>query len=316
MRGTVRAAAPVALAALLAAGCGTARPRPATDGSGVGAGDKPRPAAASGPATITRADAGRLAQTLLARAVVPGGAHLLAGRAPSPVGQSPGWTAGSPSLGRHRIWTVTEPVSTVYDLISRHVPTGMTSAGTGQSGTSAGVSQEFVSYRPRQFPAGVNQAILTMTVAPSGTGTLLRADVQVIWYPPRSAAEYVPAGMRAVTITASYASLAAPRTVSKTFTSAALIGRLAAMLNGAYASPGGETNCPMERVSYKLAFAPSRTAAPYLVATVGGCGFVAVTVAGHQQPALQEPAALSPALSRLIGRPTDLPRSARIPPTQ
>jgi hypothetical protein len=311
MTGTVRAAAPVVLAALLAAGCGTAHARP----GGVSAGGRSRPAAAAGPATITRTDAERLARTLLARAIVPRGARVLAGRVPAAASRSPDWEAGSPSFGLHRVWTVNEPMSAVYDLVSKHVPTGMTPAGSGQSSSPAGIGQEFVSYRPRQLPVGVDQATLSMTVSPAGAVTLVRADVQVIWYPPRSAAEYVPARMHAVTITASYAGSAA-RTVSKTFTSAALIGRLAAMLNGAHASAGGAVNCPMERVSYKLAFAPSRTAAPYLVATEGGCGTVPVTVAGHQQPALQAPGALGPALSKLMGRPAGLPRSARIPPTQ
>lgn len=316
MRGTVRAAVPVALAALLAAGCGTVRQPPAAPGRGVGAGDKSRPAAASGPATITRADAERLARTLLARAVVPRGAHVLAGRAPAAVSRPPGWASGSPSFGLHRIWTVSAPASAVYSLVSRHVPTGMRWAGNGQGSTAMGVTQQFVTYSPGRPPAGVGQATLSMTVAPAGTMTLLRADVQVIWYPPRSPAEYIPAGIHAVTITASYSGPAGPRTVSRTFTSAALAGRLAAMLNGAHASAGGYANCPAELVSYKLAFAPSPGAVPYLVATVGSCAIVPVTVAGHQQPALQEPGALGPALSRLMGRPAGLPRSARIPPAQ
>jgi hypothetical protein len=312
----VRVAAPVLTAVVLVAGCGTAHYQPAGDGRGVGAGDRPLPAPARGPATITRADAERLARTLLARAVVPQGARVLAGQAPAVVRQPAEVMAGHLSFGLHRIWTVSQPVSTVYDLVSKHVPAGMTSDGSGQSGTPAGVSQEFVSYSPRRLPAGVRQANLSLTVAPAGAVTLLRADVQVIWYPPRSAAEHIPAGMHAVTVTVSHSGSAASHPVSRTFTSADLAGRLAAMLNGAYASTGGDVNCPAELVSYKLAFAASRTATPYLVATVGSCGTVLITAAGHQQPALQEPGALGPALSKLMGGPTDLPRSARIPPGQ
>lgn len=316
MRGTVRAAVPVALAALLAAGCGTARPPSAAPGHGLGAGGTSQPAAASGPVTITRAQAGRLARTLLARAVVPRGAHLLAGQAPAAVSRSPDWAAGSPSFGLHRIWTVSAPPSSVYSLVSKHVPTGLRWAGSGQSSAPTGVTQQFVSYSPGRLPAGVSQAILSMTVAPSGAMTLLRADVQVIWYPPRSPAEHIPAGLHVVTVTAWILGPGKPRTVSRTFTSAALAGRLAAMLNEAHAWVGVFVGCPLLVATYKVAFAASRTARPYLVAAGDDCGSVSITVSGRQQPALRTPDGFGQVLMRLTGRPADLPRSARIPPTQ
>jgi hypothetical protein len=314
MRGTVKAAVPVALAALLAAGCGTVRPRPAANGSGAG-GMSVSPGVL-GPATITKAEAERLAQTLLGRAVVPPGAHVLAGRPPAAIRQAPGWLLASPTVRLDRIWTVRQPASSVYDLISRHVPAGMRLAGNGQGSTSTGVTQESVDYSPSRLPTGVNQESLTMSVVPSGAVTLLRADVQVVWYPPRSDAEHIPAGLPVVTVTASYLGAAEPRTVRKTFTSAALAGRLAAMLNGAHASVQSLMSCPLARVTYTFAFAASRTARPYLVANEEGCGSVGITVNGRQQPALQTPAGLDQALSRLTGGPTGLPRSARIPPTQ
>lgn len=304
-----------AAAVMLVAGCGTTHYRPAADGRGGGTGNRSDRAAVLGPTTITKADAERLAQTLLARAVVPRGAHVRSGPAPAVIRQPPDWIAGSPSLVLHRIWTVRQPMSAVYDLLNRSVPAGMRSAGNSQAGGSGEVTQEAVFYNPSRLPTGVEQATLTMSVAPSGAVSLLRADVQVIWYPPRSAAEHIPASMRVVTITATYVGPGQPRTVSKTFTSAALTGRLAAMLNGTYASIGGVMSCPLERVTYKLTFATSRTATPY-VAGEEGCGTVSITVGGRPQPALQTPPALDPALSKLMSRPSDLPRSARIPPGQ
>lgn len=315
MRGMVRAAGLGTAAVMLVAGCGTTHYRPATDGRGVGAGGRPVPAGALGPATITRAGAERFAQTLLGRAIVPRGAHVLTGRPPAAVRQPPSWAVASPSVGRHRIWTVRQPVSSVYDQV-RRVPAGMRLTGGGQGGTPTGVTEQSVSYSPSRLPTGVSQASLTLTVTPAGAVTLLRADVQVIWYPPRSAAEHIPAGLPVVTVTASYLGASAPRTVSETFTSAALAGRLAAMLNGSHAAIDAFMGCPLERVTYTLAFAASRSARPYLVATEDNCGSVAITVEGRQQPALQTPAGLDPALSRLMGRPTGVPRSARIPPTQ
>jgi hypothetical protein len=109
--------------------------------------------------------------------------------------------------------------------------------------------------------------------------------------------------MHAVTITASYFSSGPSRTVSRTFTSAAVTGRLAAMLNGAHAAVlDGKMLCPAQWDTYKLAFARSPASAPYLVATEGPCSALSVTVLGHKQPTLQEPAALNATLSKLVGK--------------
>jgi hypothetical protein len=139
-----------------------------------------------------------------------------------------------------------------------------------------------------------------MSVAPAGHGASeIRADAQVIWYPPRSAAEYVPAAMRAVTITASYFN-PKPGSVTRTFTSPATVRRLAAMLNGTHAAANIFLGCPMWLVSYRLAFARSQGASPYLVARATGCGSLPITVRGRAQPSLQAPAGLTATLASLM----------------
>jgi len=130
---------------------------------------------------------------------------------------------------------------------------------------------------------------------------VIRADVQVIWYPPRSAAEYVPARMRVVTITVS-ALNPRPRTVTKTITTPSAVRRLAAMLNGAHAMPRGSVfNCPLESVTYRLAFAKAAGARPGLVASDMNCPGVAITAGGRGQPELETPAGLQKLLDRLTG---------------
>lgn len=164
----------------------------------------------------------------------------------------------------------------------------------------ATVYEEFVSYEASPLPAGVSSAVLSMSVVSAGNGvSKLRADAQVIWYPPRSAAEHIPAGMHAVTITAS-TFLPRPGTITRTFTSPAVVARLAGMLNGAHASDLGLVPCPLAVGSYRLAFATSPRAAPYLVATDPGCPGIAVSVAGRAQPSLQVPAALQTTLATLM----------------
>ena len=289
------------------------------------------PPGAPSPPALTRQQAGRLARELLARAPLPGGAGRLAGppvKVPpvKVLRQPPSRQLGSPAVSLHALWTVAEPMTAAYSFVRKNVPAGMTLSSTGQTGQAAGVPEQpklhgtppgggiqpgnvgtvleaDVTYQLKPLPAGVSAATLSMAVAPAGKDmSEIRADVQVIWYPPRSAAEYVPAGMHAVTITASYLN-PKPGSIARTFTSAAVVGRLAALLNGAPASAGGVANCPAIEVTYRLAFATSRQAAPYLVASDYGCLAVQVTAAGHTQPDLQLPMALNPLLSRLLHVP-------------
>jgi hypothetical protein len=313
MRGIAWAAGTVA-AVLLAAGCGTAH------GQGAGPGHGTTVAAATTSlSTITRQRAGRLARTLLARASLPPGARISLGRPPAAAGQAPDASAGSPSIQLHELWTVAEPTNAVYSFVSKHTPAGMKWSGSGQALDGTLVTQEFVSYRLGRVPVGVGQASLTLTVAPDGAGgSLLRADAQVIWFPQRPAAESVPASMHAVSITASYAM--PQHNVTRIFTAPATVQRLAALLNGAHASTGGVMPCPMELVSYRLAFARSAGATPYLTATESGCQILSVTVAGHQQPSLVMPACLGAELTRLMHSPTYGPstpgtRISPLPPT-
>jgi hypothetical protein len=72
---------------------------------------------------------------------------------------------------------------------------------TGQGGRLGRVTMRMISYAPRSLPAGIEQAAVAVTVIPAGGGgSLLRADAEVIWFPPRSAAEYLrPAAFQAVT---------------------------------------------------------------------------------------------------------------------
>jgi hypothetical protein len=141
---------------------------------------------------------------------------------------------------------------------------------------------------------------MLMQAVPAGPGaSVIRADVQVITYPVRTAAEQVPATARAVTITASTDGNTRP--VTRTFTSAGLLRRLAGMLNGVHASPDRAIFCPAEWVIYRIAFATSATAAPFLVMTDTGCAALGVTANGHAQPALEIPAGLGSLLTSLTG---------------
>jgi hypothetical protein len=306
-------------AALLAAGCGSVHYHGAA-GRGTG---RAAVAATPAPPVITPGEAERLARALLSRAPLPAGALRRSGPPVAALSRPPSTEMGSPSVALHGLWTIAEPMTRVAAYVRGHPPAGMTVSGSGQAGQAAApperalprgrpkdggvqpgnagtVVQEFVSYQPRRLPAGVSTALLSVAVAPAGRGVSeLRADAQVIWYRPRSPAEYVPAGMRAVTITA-YSLNPKPHSVTRTFGAAATVRPLAALLNGAHAFPGGAIGCPLVAVSYRLAFASAPRAAPYLTAAYGGCLGVQVTAGGRAQPALAAPAGLGSLLAGLM----------------
>jgi hypothetical protein len=300
---TVAAAAVVLLATGCAAGSAVSLGDQAGSGSGSGGQVKTLADAsgdAAGPATITRARAEALARSLLGRALLPRGAKAWPGRPPAALAQPASVEMGQPSAVLHRLWTAAEPMASLYRFWSGRVPTAMAWSGSGQSSDHGTITQESVSYVPRHLPAGVEAASLTMSVAAGRGGSVIRADVQVIWYPPRSTAEYIPAGTRAVTITAS-ALNPRPHSATKTITSRSAVRRLAALLNGAYALPRGSAfSCPLELASYRLAFAKSPGAAPFLVATDTACPGIQITVGGHGQPELEATAALAKLVQSLV----------------
>jgi hypothetical protein len=293
-----RAAAPAVAAALLVSACGTVHYQPGS-GSGRSA-TVPAETTGAQPRAVTRQQAQRLARALLARTRLPAAARRLTGHPPQALSAPFDTAAGMPTTRTSALWNVPEPAGQVLSFVRAHPPAGMTSSGSGQSGTASQVVVQFAGYDLSRLPAGVSSASLAISVVPAGSAlSVVRADVQVIWYPPRSAAEQIPAGMHAVTVSLSVLN-PKPGTTTKTFTSATIVSRLAAMLNNANAAPGGTRSCPLLDRTFRLAFATSPGAAPYLVATDVGCGTVQITAGGRAQPALVEPPSLRTELSGLL----------------
>ncbi|HEY3733696.1 MAG TPA: hypothetical protein VGL63_07250 [Streptosporangiaceae bacterium] len=296
MRTMTRVAGPAVAAALLVSACGTVHYQPG-HGSGQSA---TAPADTTGAHAVTRQQAQQLARGLLARTRLPAAAHRLAGHPPQALSAPFDTAAGMPTTGTSALWNVPESADQVLSYVRAHPPAGMRSSGSGQSGTASQIVVQFVSYDLSRPPAGVSSASLSISVVPAGSAlSVVRADVQVIWYPPRSAVELIPAGMHAITVSLSVLN-PKPGTTTKTFTSAAIIGRLAAMLNTANAAPAGARGCPLLDRTFRLAFATSPGAAPYLVATAAGCGTVQIMAGGRPQPALVQPPSLLTELSALM----------------
>jgi hypothetical protein len=87
---------------------------------------------------------------------------------------------------------------------------------------------------------------------------VLRADAQVIWYPRRSAAEFVQLRQVRVAIVTAVLLNPKPHSVTRLIRSRPVVARLARLLNGMHAAPApGAMSCPEISAMYRVAFAAS-----------------------------------------------------------
>jgi hypothetical protein len=155
--------------------------------------------------------------------------------------------------------------------------------------------------------SGVYAAEVDVSMAPlSGTTTLVAAYANAAWLPTRTAAERLdPASFRAVTISADQL-VATPHRVTRTFTSAAVIAKLAAFLNGRPPAPAAAlagVSCPAPVNSFTLRFTPVSGRAGAVTVSAGGCMVDAITVNGRPQPSLWDTDGSLASMARtLLGR--------------
>ena len=265
-------------AAVLLTGCGTALSQPGAGHSG----DGPRTAVV---VNGSRAKAQAYVRHLMAELSLPAGsepAHLTSlpqivrARAPG----TPGWAGAS------RILIVPGQPLAVLQRISAHAPFNEPVIYSATPVLSSTIVQA---------PGpGVDAVILDLAVqAHSRTTTLVGAYAFAAWLPYRTAAEHLePASFRAVTISADQL---VPRAhqVTRTFTSAAVIARLAAFLNGRPPAPAAVlagVSCPAPLVSFTLRFTAAGRQAPAVAVSTADCMVDAITVNGRQQPSLWDTA--------------------------
>ncbi len=291
----------VAVLAVLAA-CGSVA-APVAGGPHLRAGS-PQPASATqAPPAGSRAGAARLARHMLSGLRLPAGARRLV---PLPVPQSLSqpalWAGSSNSLDVHRLFGLPQPMDSALLAVSG--PAGLSRSGSGEGSGPGGAAFAEVSYTARRVPAGIYSAQLVLTAVPAASGgSLVRADAQVIWYPPRTTAEYIdPERYHAVTITITIVS-PRQRTIRRVVTSQAVIRQLAGALDRSPADPVTSSGCAMIFATYRLAFAlsPHGPATMVASATRWPCGGVRVSAAGRIQPPLEDAGAVVAAADRLLG---------------
>lgn len=231
---------------------------------------------------------------MLASLILPPGAHQIAPRSQPP--QS-GLIAGQNLVDVSRYYWLPVPEATAFTFLQHHAPAGTAVSGTG-AGSGPGITFEEIQYSLKTPPAGLEQFNLlraTLTAGPHG-GTLMRADAELTWYPPRSAAEFLqPDHYRSVTVTATFSSPSAPakaRTITRVFTTQAVIAGLARLLDGMHATAPWTGSCPAFVPQFRIVFAPKRSGHHNQAALVSvgpaACRGELITVGGKTQPPLED----------------------------
>jgi hypothetical protein len=311
----------VGLAAIALVSAAGAQPAQASGGQPSAA--RPTPAAAQGeqaaPPSGTRAESRRLARRLLARVVLPAGARVYHGKhVPAPLRGPAGEIVADHSVDVHKVFAERQSLRRTFEFLTHHHPAGLSSDGTGETyklehGRRV-VLEEDVTYVPDRIGRDFSAIAVTVEVTSTARGhSMSRADVQVLWYPPRSAAEHLTArDFRAVRIHAWIYGKNESQ-VTRTFRQQAIIGKLARVLNSRPASPGGWESCPLITETYELTFVPVRSHAEVTV-DVSGCFEYDVTVAGHVEPALVDNGSVEHIAHHLLRRHTPTNPDTPAPP--
>jgi hypothetical protein len=270
------AVATVAMLTVLLAGCGGVSRSPVL--AAVYRGDRV-------PVAGSRALAMASARRLLGLLVLPAGSHELhVWPGPRELDQ-PGVSVLGPGnfLDLHRLYRLPMRVSEAIAFLHAHVPRGTVSNSSTGGGSADGVTSTAVLVTQQRLPAGIEQIHLVDTLVPGkGSSSVLRADAQVVWYPPRSSAEYlVAARFRSVRITATGGYGAGSISGGQR-----MIVPLVAVLDSMHATTTLVHTCPSPIGSYQLAFAPGVRGQLPVTIQGGDCNGDPVSVGGHPQPML------------------------------
>lgn len=253
-------------AALVLAGCGSAAAGPAV-----------RATAPSASAGSSRAAA--LARHLVAEMTFPPGTRPFPPGSLPRVMRNPGPPSDQGWVRAERVLLAPVKPGAVWAVVQAHAPFNEPGAmGPAAVKGLAGSSTLLAAPEP-----GVAAAQVAVWAEPWSSGkTLIAAYAYATPQPVRTAAEHLdPGRLLAVTVTVTEYGPHA-RTTTRTFTSAAVIARLATFLNARPAAPQVAVSCPAPPAVYDLRFT-AKANDPVLTVSAG-CLTDQIAVNGAQQP--------------------------------
>jgi hypothetical protein len=248
----------------------------------------------------------RLADRLLASAILPAGSRPVPSPRSGPLTAPLGFVATPNIADRHALWTVPTRIDDVAAFLKTHLPPAMKLSSWSAGGTdpTQSVVQE-LSSPGRDVHAG----FLWWSITPTGPATsLLRLDAEVLWLPARSPGELVAPSDAVAALTWQQQVFGPPPTVvsaQRTVSDAATVARLRDIFNDLQSDLPGARSCTMFNSGIKetAAFSRTTTDPPDVVATVvGGCSVVTVTVQGKAATTLHDDNRLGPTIDQLLGK--------------
>ncbi len=253
-----------------------------------------------GPVAGSRALAQANARRLLDSLALPAGSRPLAQR-PVPAGlDQPGVSGGGPGilLDVSRLYRLPMTVAEAIGFLESHRPAGTSGADFSGAGTGGGVTTTAIADVQRHVPAGIDVIYLIETLVPEpGGASALRADAEVTWFPPRSAAEFLVAvRFRSVSISLTSVSGGARIVGGQRY-----IRPLVAVLDSMPATPPLDFPCASGIGSFRLTFTPAVPGQGMVVVASGNCNADTVTVGGRAQPDLADMGPLGALVTRLAG---------------
>ena len=290
---------PVALALVLAAGCGKSNLLQ-EEGGGLAANVSVR-APSGTPAGVGKGGhplALAEAKRLMLAVHVPV-TPLPLGRVPrsSPIRFAPGIVADPNQVDLHRVWRLRAGPQAVLAAVRRNHPGGLRVSGGGSAGKHSPGQPEvedwwYVTFEASSLP-GLGEATLSLSMAAaSGGGTLLRADADVIWLDVRPAAERVPDGVSGVEVIRGRPERAV--TLRRTISDPSSVQRIDEAIDALPIVQPGDMSCPEEPAEPAVVHLIFRGASgtQLAVATqsagpeVGGCDPMHFSVMGRDETPL------------------------------
>jgi hypothetical protein len=237
-------------------------------------------------AAARKREAGRRAEKLLHRVVLPPGAS----RARQPAGVD---VLSRPGLGtsvitefaeRHGFWRVRAPLSQVVAFVKAHSLPGFDQLSSSQS-----VADERPVYRSLDFYGPLLhgrpvQRFYTVTAVALHGATTLRVDAGAAWIYPRSPREVVPAGVREIDIR--------DERVVRQVTDRAKVARIVRWFDALdVAPPGVHVECKLifasrARFVFRSASGAKLAAAAVPSRPADGCNSIAFSIRGRRQTPL------------------------------
>jgi hypothetical protein len=170
--------------------------------------------------------------------------------APAAILRQPFSKPATPDLAqRTRFFVAPGPWDQVDAYIQTHAPPGYTSSGRGSTSTHGVATSHGFASSPvvLDLPPQFRQEWVEYETAPLPDGRIgVRADAYVVWVPSRPAAEVVPLGASAATVTATWGAGASGQHLSATRHDRATIDALARTLNGLLVADQGVGGCTMD----------------------------------------------------------------------